>query len=190
MSESARRYPCLERDILEKAGGNIQWAMTASPLVDGDKLYVMPGVNSPAGTKDTAFWCLERASGKTLWMTGNGKAGYSSPMFATLHGVRTIVCFDGTGISIYDPAEKKELARFAWKTNEDINVAQPLLLSDHRIFISSGYRKGSAMLKVNRDDKGTWSFQQLWTSNKFHCRFTSPVLKDNLSMDWTKDAGC
>ena len=49
-----------------------------------------------------------------------------------------------------EAATGKVLWRYEWKTDYDINAADPIIVGD-MIFISSGYNKGCALLQVNAD---------------------------------------
>src|SRR5262249_33507213 len=81
---------------------------------------------------------------------------------------------DGEILAGYDPETGRELWRFPWPNFQDINVAQPIVLEGDRIFISSGYGKGCALLKVV-ETAGSWKVEPLWQNQNMHCKFTSPV---------------
>jgi outer membrane protein assembly factor BamB len=152
---------------------NIHWGMSGSPLVYDQVVVVNPGAQRSAAA-GRAVVAYDRATGKQVWTAGRAHAGYSSPMLATLAGQRQIVVFDGEGVAGYDAAGGTELWRYPWVTMQEINVAQPLVLSDDRVFISSNYGVGCAMLHVSQAN-GRWSVQPLWRNTNMRCKFTSPV---------------
>jgi outer membrane protein assembly factor BamB len=152
---------------------NLPWGMSGSPLVYDQLVVVNPGVQRPSAS-GRAVVAYDRATGQTVWSTGDRKAGYSSPMLATLAGRRQVILFDGSGLSGYDPQSGQELWRFPWPTFQDINVAQPLVLGDDRVFISTGYGTGCAMIRVT-ESAGKWSASALWQNKNMRCKFTSPV---------------
>ncbi|MBL8794964.1 MAG: PQQ-like beta-propeller repeat protein [Planctomycetia bacterium] len=155
---------------------NIQWAMSGSPLVF-DRLVV---VNPGAQTKEAAgraVLAFDRATGQPVWHAGDHPAGYSSPQLATLKGQRQILIFDGDGLAGHDPATGRELWRHEWKTMNNINVAQPIVLDGDRVFISTGYGVGCALLQVS-EQGGQWSTATVWQNKNMRCKFTSPVLRD------------
>jgi outer membrane protein assembly factor BamB len=159
---------------------NIRWAMSGSPLVYDDVVVVNPGAQR-AGKK--ALVAYNRKTGAEVWGAGGKRAGYSSPMLATLAGRRQVLLFDADGLAGYDADGKDgELWRFPWRstagdqpTQEGINVAQPLVLDGDRVFISAAYGMGSAMLHVTRDgDK--WAIKELWRKKTtMQSRFSNPV---------------
>jgi outer membrane protein assembly factor BamB len=157
-------------DILED-NDNLAWGMSGSPLVYDDVVVVSPGKQRAAGATLVAY---DRATGQKRWAEGSARAGYSSPMLVTLSGKRQIIVFDGEGLASYDDRSGKELWRVPWETNQGINVAQPIVLDGDRIFISSGYGVGCAMLQVALHD-GKWAVHTLWTSRAMRCKFTCPV---------------
>lgn len=163
-------------DILEN-NDNIQWGMSGSPLVFDQMVVVNPGKQKEQAA-DRALLAFDRVTGKPIWNAGNHPAGYSSPMLATLGGRRQILIFDGEGLAGHDASTGQELWRHAWKTMQGINVAQPLVLSGDRVFISSGYGVGCVMLKVS-ESNGQWSAAPLWQNKNLRCKFTSPVLRDS-----------
>jgi outer membrane protein assembly factor BamB len=161
-------------DILENKDNNVRWGMSGSPLVYDRVVVVNPGKQQKRAA-GTALVAYDRATGKPVWSSGNTRAGYSSPMLATLAGKRQILLFDGEGLAGFDAAEGKELWRYDWETQQWINVAQPVVLDGDRVFVSSGYGVGCAMLKITFTE-GKWGVEPLWRNKAMRCKFTSPVL--------------
>jgi outer membrane protein assembly factor BamB len=162
-------------NILE-GNANIQWAMSGSPLVYDNLVVVNPGVQQPAAS-GRAVVAYDRATGKPVWQSGNAPAGYSSPMLATLAGRRQVLLLDASGLSGYDAADGKELWRFPWEAYNGINVAQPIVLDGDRVFISTGYDVGCALLQVKQSD-GKWTADALWTNKNLRSQFGNPVARD------------
>jgi outer membrane protein assembly factor BamB len=162
-----------ETDILAE-NDNIQWGMSGSPLVYDRFVVVNPGAQREAA-RGRAIVAYDRETGKPLWSGGARRAGYSSPQLMTVCGVRQVLLLDGEGISGYDPASGREFWGFPWATYQYINVAQPIVLDGDRIFVSSGYNHGCAMIKVAKDGE-KWSVDTLWENRNMRCKFTSPVL--------------
>ena len=159
-------------DILE-GNGNLMWAMSGSPLVYGDVVVVNPGVQKE-GESLRALVAYDRKTGKRVWGSGTTKAGYASPMLATLAGVEQVLLFDGVEIAGYAAKDGVKLWSHPWKTHMDINVAQPLVFDGDRLFISSGYGVGCAMLHITRADNA-WSVKELWRNRLLRLKMSSPV---------------
>ncbi len=176
---------------------NPEWAMAGSPLIVDDLVVVNPG--GPQGNGLAAY---RIDTGERVWR-GEGlvepdapkgarnRAGYSSPMLVELAGTRQIVIFDGVGVRGCDPSDGRQLwfYRFDGGGGGDpgvVNVAQPLVLSDDRVFISASYGRGSALLQIVRDGE-KWRVgpddAPLWpelgeVNLKLRSKFSSPVLHD------------
>jgi len=161
-----------EVDILE-GNDNLSWGMCGAPLVYDAYVVVSPGSQRPGRHTLVAY---QRATGHKAWEAGQARGAYSSPMLATLAGVRQILLLDGEGLAGYDAGTGQELWRFPWETNQDINVAQPLVLDGDRVFISSGYGVGCALLEITQRD-GKWAVQPVWRKRTMRCKFTSPVAR-------------
>lgn len=167
---------------------NVIWGMSGSPLVFDHYVVVNPGKQEKGGSPKygavTAFDLkkLEPGDGKAevpavAWNGGEAHAGYSSPMLATLAGKRQVLLFDQEGLSGYDADRGTVLWHLDWKTPQqpEIKVAQPVVLPGDRLFVSSSYGGGCAMLQVAPGEDGKQKATRLWENMKMRCRFTSPV---------------
>jgi outer membrane protein assembly factor BamB len=156
---------------------NLPWAMSGSPLVYDRVVVVNPG-SQRESAKGRAVIAYDRETGKEVWTAGDAQAAYSSPMLATLAGRRLVLIFDAEGLAGYDAANGQQiLQHYPWKTDFDINVAQPVILPDDRVFITSGYGHGCDMVKVV-SNKGGLSAKSVWPNSPnraMRCKFSNPV---------------
>ncbi|VTR97858.1 PQQ-binding-like beta-propeller repeat protein [Tuwongella immobilis] len=159
---------------------NLMWGMCGSPLIVDNLVIVNPGAQSAGQPSLRAY---DRDTGKVVWESGKARAGYSSPMLATLAGIRQVLLFDGEGIAGYDPTTGKEFWRVLWTTNQGINVAQPIVVDDKTVFVASGYGVGGGWVEVTPADGDAASKSPLKAkllnrtkSTVMRCKFTSPVL--------------
>jgi outer membrane protein assembly factor BamB len=136
--------------LKEFKGSNIGWGISESPLVEGNLLIVTPG--GQAGT----MAALDKMTGKTVWTSkdpndpDNEAAGYASPIAFAVGGVRQVATFTsqgGIGVRVKDG---KFLWRYDKTANGTANVATPVF-HDDRIFFSSNYGTGCALLKLEPD---------------------------------------
>jgi outer membrane protein assembly factor BamB len=175
-----------EADVL-KDNANLTWGMAGSPLFLSrsfesrpDLLVVAPGVQQDSA-KGRAVIAFDPKTGKEVWASGNHRGSYSSPMVSYFNGGMQLLVLDGDGLTCYDPEGGKELWHYEWKTfpPQYINAGQPLVLGkdNDRVFISSGYDKGCAMLRV-KEEGGRWSVEPLWENKLMRCKFTTPVHRD------------
>jgi outer membrane protein assembly factor BamB len=173
---------------------NIYWGMSGSPLVYDRFVVVAPGRNPPGINKEPgagegpAVVAYDRDTGKVAWQAGERQAGYSSPQLAAVAGVRQVLLFDGEGLGSFDPENGNALWFHPWEQDPPVNVAQPLVFEDGRVFISSGYGHGSAMLKLTLKD-GKWQSEELWTTSKLKSKFSSPVRRGEYIYGIDESAG-
>jgi outer membrane protein assembly factor BamB len=158
----------------------VYWGESGSPLVYDRFVVINRGRNRAALSKESepgtgpAVVAYDRDTGKIAWESGDRQAGYSSPQLATIAGVRQVLVFDAGGLGSFDPETGKELWFCEWTQEPEVNAAQPLVFDDGRVFISSGYGHGCAMLKPTNAD-GKWTVEQLWSNNKLKSKFSNPV---------------
>ena len=131
-----------QRNILKEfKGGNPNWLLSESPLIDGDHVIVTPG------GRGAGVVALDKMSGKTVWASKDlsDGAGYSSPIVADVGGVRTIMAFTadaGVGVRASDG---KLMWRNSSASNGTANIATPVY-SDGKVFFTSSYGAGGALL--------------------------------------------
>jgi outer membrane protein assembly factor BamB len=159
-------------NILEDTGAqNLPWGMAGAPLVTSSAVIVAPG------GRNSSVAAYDRRTGKRLWASENERAGYASPMLATLAGREQVLVFTGIGLLSVSPDGGERLWFHPWRTNADINAAQPLVVGDNRVFLSSGYDVGGAVLEISPEGTG-FAVREIWRNNRMKNRFASSVLHD------------
>jgi len=153
-------------DIIKKYGGELpRWQMAISPLIDGQRLIVC----SP-GKKNLIM--LDKKNGKEIMKAGNDDGiSYATPVIAIINGIRQYIFFTPESLIGIGDKDGKVLWRFPWKSRRGIHVAQPLVVSKNRIFITTGYKKGCAMVEVKGNNT-----KQLWFTKNMQAHFSSPIL--------------
>lgn len=160
-------------NILDDHGAsNLQWGMASSPLVVGDTLIVLPGGRSGASVA-----AYDRNTGARAWAAQNDQQAYSSPMLVTLAGVRQLVVFSAARLIGLTPDRGELLWEFPWKTQFDVHASQPLVVGDDRLFLSSGYGSGAAVVELSQLD-GRFAVREVWRNIRMKNQFTSSVLHD------------
>jgi outer membrane protein assembly factor BamB len=114
----------------------------------------LPGSES-GGESDTSLKLLiafNRDTGEPAWIGGQGVVSYASPIIGTLRGVEQIISVNestATGNSLEDG---HQLWTFDWPGSSSgaATNAQPILLDDHRIWISKGYGAGAAVFEISQ----------------------------------------
>ena len=114
------------------------WQIAGSPLVAGDLLVLNVG---------TAGLALNKKNGEVVWENGMDTCGYATPVPYTMDSQVCFAIFGKQSVMGVAAKDGEKLWEFEWKTKYDINAADPIVIGN-RVFISSGYNRGCAMIKV------------------------------------------
>ena len=154
------------------------FGISCTPILEGDLLIALVG-----GQPNSGVVAFDSKTGKTVWQAvgketwDQAKTGwksdpdyewtgeemvvsYSSPIVATIHGKKHLLCLVRQGLVSLDPKTGKENFHywFRSRTHDSVNAAKPVVVGDE-ILLTAAYRVGAALLKVGED--GT-SFTEVW----------------------------
>jgi len=139
------------------------WGFAGSPLVHENLLILNVG---------EAGMALDKQTGKILWSSADRDAGYSSPvLFKRGADVFGIFSADD-GWTAMDVKTGKELWRVRWLTRFGLNAADPIVTGE-TVFVSSGYNKGGALLKMGDKEPA-----DVWRNRAMRNQMNSCVLLD------------
>lgn len=159
-----------QHNLLKEFDSEIpRWGTSTSPLVEKDLLVVDVG-----GKTGYSLMAFNKTNGSIAWKSHTDKQGYSAPIAVTIGGVRQILFFTGTALVSVSPAGKV-FWKYPWRTDYDANIATPVFIAPDKIFISSSYGTGAAVLKVTSVN-GTSNFQEVWKNKVMENHFNSSVL--------------
>ncbi|MFZ5431287.1 MAG: PQQ-binding-like beta-propeller repeat protein [Bacteroidota bacterium] len=159
------------KDTFKEFGGEqIQWGVTESPVIDGDRIYITPG------GKQHNVVALNRMNGNLIWSSkGLGeKSAYCTPLVVKLPSRTLLVTHTESHVIGLDAADGKLL----WSHNQpnrwSVHSNTPIY-HDGAIFYFSGYGQGGGLLKLSADGS---SVNQQWFSKKMDNRIGGAVLVD------------
>lgn len=155
-------------------GGGGEGGFCSSPLVEGDRVFVEIGANK-AREGNSSFAAFDKTTGKVLWKVENDPSGFSAPIAITVAGVRQILFFSGSGLVALAPENGRVYWRHPWKTQYDVNAALPVPLPGDRLFVSSGYDVGAAVLQLKRSG-GKFTVEEVWRNRTMMNVFPSSIL--------------
>jgi len=152
------------------AGDNITWGICESPLIVGDKLIVSPG-------KSNNVVALDKNSGAEIWSCeGEGDlSAYSSPVYIGDLPTPLIVTHMQKYIVGIEAATGKKLWSYEHVNQHGVHPNVPLY-ADNQLFYTSGYGKGSVMLKLTDGGK---SIEKLWEEPQLDARLGAAVKVGN-----------
>jgi len=158
-------------NILQDAGAdNIQWGMSAAPLIVDNTVVTQPG-----GKNGASIVAYDKLTGKRLWQSLNDGASYTSPMLVMLAGRRQILTVTAARAVGLVPEDGSLIWEFPWENHARINVAQPVLIDPNRVFLSASYDKGAALIEISAQSN-VLSARELWANNQMKNRFQTSVL--------------
>ncbi|MEN6494794.1 MAG: PQQ-binding-like beta-propeller repeat protein [Thermoguttaceae bacterium] len=150
---------CWTLNLLEEFDAkNLTWGLAESLLVDGQRLICCPG------GEHTSMVALDKTSGQVIWTADSvgSRAGYATPVLVTHQGLRIVLTMTENALIGVNAESGQLLFRHPHETRYGANVTSPLFC-DGWIFITSGYRSGSEMLRLAVDGTKA-SVERVWES--------------------------
>jgi outer membrane protein assembly factor BamB len=128
----------------------------STPIVEGEQLLVNVG-----GKKGTGVVAFRLTDGMPLWQVSDDKASYSSPIAATVDGVRHVIFVTRlTALSI-DPSTGKVRWQFPFgDRGPTVNAATPQVIDGH-LFLSASYGIGAVCRRIGKS-----SAELVWANNE------------------------
>jgi len=125
-----------------------EYGYSESVYIDGDRLYC-----TPAGKKGFIA-CLNKKTGKLIWTNSEipGTVGFSSPIIAEFGGYRQIINLTSNCVYGADTETGKLLWTVAFENSRQNNCTDAIF-HDGYVFASSGYGKGSILIKLKTSGK-------------------------------------
>jgi outer membrane protein assembly factor BamB len=161
-------------NLLQRFGGsNITWGLSESPLVLNDRIL------AAAGGRKGSIVALRKSDGGTIWQAGSDRAGYSSAVVHEVDGIRQAIFFtdsQASGISIQDGRVLWTYDRVA---NRTANIATPIVRGN-RVFLSSDYGTGAALLEVTAKGGGLSAREVYFTNDMRNHHASSVLVGDHL----------
>lgn len=155
----------------EHKAKNITWQNAASPVIDGNMIYVA------CGGKGQSLLGISKASGKTVWSSEDDAITHATPTIATIHGQKQVIFFTQKGLVSCDLKNGAVLWRHPYKFNVS-TAASPVVAGDI-VYCSAGYGVGAGAAKISKEGDA-WKAEEIWrvSGNKLANHWSTPVLKD------------
>jgi outer membrane protein assembly factor BamB len=142
------------------------WGSAGSALVEGNLVILNLG---------SAGVALEKMSGTVAWVSAKSAGAYATPVPFTVGQDRCLAILTKQSLVAVNAADGRPLWSYPWKTDYDVNAADPIIAGD-TVFISSGYGHGGALLRLKGDKP-----ERIWENKNMRNHFNSCVLwKGNL----------
>jgi len=160
-------------NILAEFGSkNITWAISESPLIDGDRVICSPG------GPQAAVVALDKMTGQVVWKSpSTGElAGYASANLTKYGGLRILSTMTAKACIGLNADSGVLLWHVGHITPWDENIFTPIL-EDGCVFYSTGHKVGSRKLKLRITD-GKVTTETLWESRELDNHHGGVILLD------------
>jgi outer membrane protein assembly factor BamB len=152
------------KNVQKETGLRIpSWGYSGSPFLHEGVLLLNVGESGVA---------LDPATGKALWTSADGEAGYSTPLPFRHEGEAYAIFSSAEAYIAAHVKTGKELWRVPWVTRYGVNAADPVLTGEG-LLLSSGYGKGAALLRL-----GAGAPETVWENRSLRNQMNSSVLVD------------
>ncbi len=137
----------------EHAGANIHWESAASPLIEGNLVYVA------AGGPGQALLAFDKNDGHVVWKGQDDLMTQSTPVAATVLGVRQVIFLTQKGLVAVAPATGDVLWRFPFRFRVSTAIS-PVVCGDI-VYCSAAYGVGTSACKVSKTADG-FKAEEIW----------------------------
>ena len=161
------------------SGSVPRWAISQNPLIYGDLLIVA------SQTSEAGVVAYEKQTGRVNWTSPAlpGRVGYVSPTIVNIAGADHVVMITagargggGGAVVGMDARTGQQLWIYeGWSCQ--IPVPNVTEVGDGRLFVTGGYRAGSAMIKVAKNGD-SYSVTELYKTGDFGTHVHPPVLHE------------
>jgi len=153
--------------LKEFEGRNIQWGITETLLIDGNKLICTPG------GKQHNMIAVNRVNGELIWsVKGIGdKSAYCSPLLVEMAGRNLLVTHMADNIVGIDSDDGKLLWNYRHTNRYAVHPNTPLF-HNNQLFCFSGYGKGGVMLELSTNGS---TIAEKWFSETMDSRIGGAV---------------
>ena len=151
-------------DLVASYGAStLTWENAASPCLDNDLVYV----NLNSSTNNQNLVAFRVADGSLAWSSQAENVTHTTPVVATIQGMRQVIFATQTGLVSLDRTTGAFLWKFAYPFGQISTSmgASPLVYSNI-VFCTASYGKGAAAATVTLTG-GTWTAVQLWYKDGF-----------------------
>ncbi|MDR2969154.1 MAG: PQQ-like beta-propeller repeat protein [Tannerellaceae bacterium] len=152
-------------------GSNIQWGVCESPLIIGDKVIATPG------GKGNNIVALNKNTGELVWSSpaDGDSSAYCSPLYISDLEVPLIVTMMSYHIVGIHAETGQKLWSYENRNRHDVHANTPVY-SDGMLLCTSGYGRGSTMLKLTNGGRGV---EKVWFSEELDNRIGAMVKVGN-----------
>jgi outer membrane protein assembly factor BamB len=142
------------KDLIKEHGArNISWQNAASPLLEGNLLFVC------GGGEGQSFLCFHKNTGGVVWKGQTDRMTHASPIATTLLGHRQVIFFTQSGLVSVVPGTGQVLWRHAFPYRT--STAASAVVGGDIVFCSAGYGVGAGAVRISKEGNN-FKATELW----------------------------
>ena len=146
-----------------------EYGASNSPIVDGTTVIVFLG-----GQKGGALTAMDAATGNVKWQWTGDVPGYTSPIIATIAGVKQLITQSESKVIGVSMTDGKLLWEARLKTPYNQNIVTPLMVDG--LLISAGLENPTIAYRITAAmDKG-WTATPAWQNEDVSMYMSSPAV--------------
>ena len=170
--DAATGNPAWSKDLVKEYGAkNIGWQSAASPVAEGDRLLLC------SGAEGGSLMALSTKDGSIVWKGESDAMTHTTPVVATILGVRQVIFFTQSGLVAAETATGKVLWRYPFDFR--VSTSASPVVAGGIVYCSAAYGVGSAAVKLTKEGD-EFKVTQLWRTkgDKIANHWSTPVVKD------------
>ena len=148
-------------------GGVIGWQSAASPVLENGLIYV----NANCGT--STLMAFNAANGALVWRSQDAAMTHSTPVLATMHGVRQLIFSTQPGLVSVNPQTGGLYWQYPVPYN-GISIGSSPLVCDDIVFITSNYGQGGHATRISYSNS-TFFATTAWSDASQESHWSTPV---------------
>jgi outer membrane protein assembly factor BamB len=148
-------------------GGVIGWQSAASPVIDNGLVYV----NANCGS--STLMAFNAANGTLVWRSQNVAMTHSTPVLATIHGVRQLIFATQPGLVSVNP----QTGSFYWQypvPYNGISIGSSPLVCGDIVFITSNYGSGGYATRITYANS-IFTATTAWSNAAQESHWSTPI---------------
>lgn len=156
-----------------------RWGISASPLIEGDLLFLQIG-----GNPDACVIALDKHTGKERWRAIDDDASYVAPIMIDQANRGVLVVYTADELFGLNPDTGKEYWSFAMPGSKwPIGISTPVLTTyqGNRYLFTTNAHVGSALLLLDENKteiSKVWHKNDTRSSDNLHSLIPTPYIKD------------
>ena len=151
-----------EKNLADDFGAEVlMWELSSSVRIEGNAAIINALSSGIAFDKNT---------GKLIWKSRAGEGNYATPVTFKFKNKTYAAIYGQKGLNMVDALDGSVKWFYPWSTQFSIIAADPYIY-DNRIFISSGYENGCALIDISSGLP-----VELWRNKNLSSHFSTVVI--------------